>query len=194
VSGGGESPASCTRARPRILHTRTPPHLAHPRILHTPTPTHLAHPASCTRARPRILHTPTPRILHTPTHSAGRGSQDFGKFGMFGSCACPHLAHPRILRTRSSAQTYCCRAGRNEGRKATRVHQGSPGFTRVHQGSAAGSPGFTRALLQVHQGSPGFTRALLQAHQGSPRPPRSARCAAVAAADGAQRRDARPPV
>ena len=60
--------------------------------------------------------------------------------------------------------------------------------TQGHQAS----PGFTRALLQVHQGSPGFTRALLQAHQGSPRPPRSARCAAVAAADGAQRRDARP--
>ena len=156
MSGGGESPASCTRARPRIL--RIP---------------HLAHPASCAS---RISHTPTPpHLAHAHAHSAGRGSQDFGTSACSAHAAQaprstapqrelhpPQRVAPAAARVApAAAQTYCCRAGRNEGRKATRLHQGSPGlccrFTRLHQGS----PGLCCRLTRVHLARPAAPDVLL---------------------------------
>jgi len=165
VSGGGESPASCTRARPRILHipaSGTSPHLAHAhahasctsRILHTRTPPHLAH-----------AHAPHLAHAHTQCGSGQPGFRQIRHVRLLrmpASCASPHLAHPQqradVLLSRWAQRGT---QGHQGSPGFTRVHQGSPGlccrFTRVHQGSAAGSPGFTRVHQGSAAGSPGFT-------------------------------------
>ena len=141
MSGGGESPASCTRARPRIL--RIP---------------HLAHPASCAS---RISHTPTP----PPTPTSGQPG--FRHIGMFGSRSSgtrstapqrelhpPQRVAPAAARVAPAAarRRRAVALGATTGRKATRLHQGSPGLccrlTRVHLARPA-APDVLLSLLSL---------------------------------------------
>ena len=141
MSGGGESPASCTRARPRIL--RIP---------------HLAHPASCAS---RISHTPTP----PPTPTVRVGAARISAHRHVRLTQLRHRAAPRRREscTRRRELHPQQRELHPQQRRRTAVALGAtrdarpPGFTRVLQGSAAGSPGFTRVLQGSAAGSPGFT-------------------------------------
>jgi hypothetical protein len=145
------------------LHTRTPPHLAHPRIWHIP--------ASCTRPRPRILHIPHLAHAHAPASCTRPRPASctrphtvrVGAARISANSACSALAHARILRIPASCAPAAARRRTAVALGATRDAR-PPGFTRVHQGS----PGFTRALLQVHQGSPGLCCRFTRVHQGSP--------------------------
>jgi len=143
------------------LHTRTPPHLAH---AHAPASCHprmyvydqfitvgpmkklcphLAHahaPASCASRIlriPHLAHAHAPHLAHAHAHSAGRGSQDFGK----PACSAQAAQAPAAPRRRESCTRQgsaagslgftspgpqrqmcccrCCRRGATTGRKAT---------------------------------------------------------------------------
>ena len=139
------------------MHTRTPPHLAHPascapRILRIP---HLAHAHAPAHAHSAGRGSQDFGTSACSAHAAQAPERGFCLLkGIAEGTYNSKHAHPQHRAaeraapaaesctrssescTRSSAQTSCCRAGRNEGRKATRLHQGSPGLccrlTRVH--------------------------------------------------------------